>query len=143
VKVIPIKSVTDWTGQRLGILFESLYVHEIPEDKHNRSYPHRFKVWSNLNRPNTDAGQVKWNGETHGRYIDPQGKDTDSEMSFTISAECMVISAHGDGTGTAKGGQVWGEVVHVGDAVMLRTPAGAEYGPYVVEFHRFNGLSLK
>jgi hypothetical protein len=143
MKVIPLEYVTDYTGQRLGIMFESLYVHEIPEDKHNRSYPHRFKVWTNLNRPNPDAGVVKWNGDTHGRYLDPHNDDTDSEQSFTISSECMVISAHGDGTGTAKGGQVWGDTVHVGDTITLQTPAGHTYGPFTVEFHRWNGLSLK
>lgn len=143
--VIQLTDAGNYNRTNYGILFESTFVHEIPEDKHNRSYPHRFKVWSNLNRPNqwpegqwTDFG---FRGGP-GKYVDPNNKGTDEPSSFTISTEAMCISAHGDSTGTKASGQVWGDVVHVDDTVTLRTPAGHEYGPFTVTFHRFNGLSL-
>lgn len=134
MKVIPLEYASEYAGSTYGILFESEFVHEIPEDKHNRSYPHRFKVWSNLNRPNRSGSEHK--------YESPKGNATNDELSVTISTECSVISAHGNGTGTKASGQMWGDVVHVGDVVTLQTPAGAEYGPYLVGFHRWNGLSL-
>ena len=141
---IPLEYATV-SDSTYGIVYESLYVHRIPEDSHNRSYPHRFKVWTNVNRPN-QWPDGEWTNFGFrggpGKYVDPHNKGTDAEQSFTISTEPMVLSAHGDGTGTAKGGQVWGDVVHVGDTVTLRTPAGREYGPFTVDFHRFNGLSL-
>ena len=145
MKVIPLEYATEYNVKSYGIMFESEFVHEIPEDRNNRSYPHRIKVWSNLNRPNkwpegewTDFG---FRGGP-GKYVDPNNKGTDSEQSFTISTEAMCISAHGDSTGTKASGQVWGEVVHVGDTITLQTPAGHTYGPFTVDFHRFNGLSL-
>lgn len=146
MKVIPLEYATEYNVKSYGIMFESEFVHEIPEDRNNRSYPHRFKVWTNINRPNPHPGETRYTdfgsigGE--GKYLDPHNKGTDSEQAFTISTEPMVISAHGDGTGTKAGGQVWGEVVHVDDVVTLQTPGGHTYGPFTVTFHRFNGLSL-
>jgi hypothetical protein len=145
VTVIEMSVASDYQQTTYGILFESTFVHEIPEDRNNRSYPHRFKVWSNVNRPNkwpegewTDFG---FRGGP-GAYVDPNNKGTDEAMSVTISTEAMCISAHGDSTGTKASGQVWGDVVHAGDVVTLRTPDGDNIGPYTVTFHRFNGLSL-
>lgn len=133
MKVIPLEYATDHQVSTYGIMFESEFVYDISGQSQNRYYPHRFKVWSNVNRPGTDG--------VH-KYTDPKGKGTDDSGSFTLGAEASVISAHGNGTGSKASGQVWGQAVAVGDTVILRTPAGYEYGPFTVDFHRWNGLSL-
>lgn len=133
MKVIPLEYATDDQGKTYGIMFESEFVHDVTGQSHNRYYPHRFKVWTNVNRPGKDG--------VH-KYTDPKGKGTDDAGSFTLGAEASVISAHGNGTGSKASGQVWGEPVAVGDTVVLKTPGGYEYGPFTVESHRFYGLSL-
>ncbi len=146
MKIIELEYTSQYETDSYGIAYRSSKVHEVKGQSHNRNFPHRLTVWSNVNRPN------KWpEGEWTnfgfrggpGKYVDPSNKGTDAELSFTISAEASVISAHGDGTGTAASGQVWGEVLSVGDVVMLRTPAGGEYGPFEITNHRFHGLSLQ
>lgn len=93
--------------------------------------PTRVEVWDNTGRPNPHPGEVRWNeygpvgGE--GRYLDPHNVGTDEPVSVLLSPEASVVSAHGDGTGTATSGQVWADTDPIGDGdtLVLSWPDGS------------------
>jgi hypothetical protein len=112
-----------------GILFISRYVYRITgRGVHNRSHPHRIKVWDNTGRPNADPGRIsEFLGRAigPGRYIGPDGRGTDDEASATTSAESVAITNSGTNTGTVASGQVYADdSLAIGDKVMLVLPGG-------------------
>jgi hypothetical protein len=125
--VIQMTASTD--NNTYGITHRSTFVYRVA----GSTSPTRIVAWSNLNRPNPRDGQpVEWTkyGKKdggNGAYLDPQNNATDSETTVLITPEAGVISAHGNGTGTAASGQVYAtqnSPIRTGDVLALVYPDG-------------------
>jgi hypothetical protein len=121
-----------------GITHQSTHVYRTSGGRFQSPHsPHRVVVWSNAHRLNPHPGEVRptefgsIGGE--GKYLDPHNKGTDDPVTIILTAECSVISAHGNGTGMPASGQVFAaEPLAVGDVVHLRYPDGTVSAGYVV-----------
>jgi len=119
----------EYRREHYGIEYTSAYLYRTK----GNSGPTRVQVWSNTRRPNPHPGETRHGamgpigGE--GRYLDPQNQGTDEEFTVLLSPESTVISAHGDGTGTAASGQVYAKdhpPLETGDVLTLEYPDGRE-----------------
>lgn len=119
----------EYRRKHYGIEFTSAYVYRAQ----GNAGPVRVQVWSNTQRPNPHPGETKWGAMGpiggDGKYLDPQNKGTDEEVTVLLSPESVVISAHGDSTGTAASGQLYAEdrsLLETGDVLVLVYPDGRE-----------------
>lgn len=127
---IPMVGASRYAQETYGIMFESAHVYRA---QRSHGYPVRLKVWDNTRRLNPRDGQAvrysdygKIDGGP-GRYLDPNNNATDEMWSVQIAPEAVVISAHGDGTGSRASGQVYGEeTLRDSDVVTLVFPSGTQ-----------------
>lgn len=113
----------DVHAKRYGVTHKSDAVYSVTGKKvHNPTFPHRITVWDNTGRLNTTPD--KWNEFSGkpgpGAYLDPSGKGTDAQVSFTLDAESVVIAAEP----VQSGARYSREGLRPGDTVQLRYPDG-------------------
>lgn len=137
MKSIEMAIASEYDQRNYAIRLISAHVYRVTgRNVHNRSHPHRIKVWDNTGRPNADP--ERWSEFLGrkigpGRYIGPDGRGTDAEVSVTTSAEAVAITNNGTNTGTVASGQVYAETeLVIGDEVLLVLPSGATMGPAVL-----------
>ena len=123
--IIDMVEADSYRREGYGITHTSRYIYRVEGargDVHNPVFPHRVKVWDNTVRP-----------DGSGKYIDPNGKSTDSPVSVLTSAGPLAITSSGTNTGTAASGRVYADVpLTIGETVRLRWPDGSLSDPYVV-----------
>lgn len=135
--VMEMRAATEYERASYGITFKSAHIYQaVGAGLHNPNRPHRVTVWDNTDRLNDKAGTFhpylgRMVGD--GKFIGPDGADTDSETSVTTSAEPTAITNNGTNTGTVASGQIWGYTdMRIGDYVVMRFPDGAYSDPFVV-----------
>lgn len=126
---IPLSEGDEYRRKHYGIEFTSTYIYRTMHD----TGPTRVQVWSNTQRPNPHPGETKYGAMGpiggDGKYLDPKNQGTDEEVTVLLSPESVVISAHGDSTGTAASGQVYAKdhpLLDTGDVLVLVYPDGRE-----------------
>lgn len=120
-----------------GITYRSEFVYHVTgRGVYNPHFPHRVTVWGNTGRLNRRPGEFNQNSGRRfgsGKYIGPDGMDTDDEFTVLVGSESSVITNNGTNTGTAASGQVYAdETLSIGDVVILNYPDAGLSVPYVV-----------
>lgn len=140
--VIELRQADARRAADYGVIFESGTVHKVTgKNVHNPSFPHRVQVWDNTRRPNLYPD--RWNQYSGcpgaGRYVDPNGKGTDFELTILLAAECMVIASEGCDPGV----KTYGRTLALGERIQLQFPNGVLSGEFELKTRRAHDPHLE